>query len=196
MLIIYIHGFLSSPQSFKAQQVQAFCARQNPVIEYSCPALPVHPNAAIAILEEILEANTHQPAGLIGSSMGGYYATYLSEHHQLPAVLVNPAVKPYLLMENYLDRDLLNYHTEEVSRLTTQHVQELRDLEINSLQCADRLWLLAQTGDETLDYRLAVEKYQACKMTVEEGGDHSFQHFERWLPDIFTFFNSRLETSH
>lgn len=189
MLVLYIHGFLSSPQSFKAQQIQTYCAQQKPPLDYSCPALPVYPAEAMKILEQAIASDKN--VGLIGSSMGGYYATYLSQHYHVPAVLINPAVGPYRLMENYLDQDLRNYHTEEVSRLSKHHVQELRDLEVNSLQCADLLWLMVQTGDETLDYRQAVEFYQGCKMTIEEGGDHSFQNFDRWIPQVIDFLQKQ-----
>ena len=195
MLVIYIHGFLSSPLSLKAQQTNEFCQQQIPSVQFSCPALSAYPHQAISVLGNLVEQNVDKRIGLIGSSLGGYYATYLSEKYQLPAVVVNPAVKPYQLMTSYLDQDLKNYHTDEVSRLNNSHVQQLRDLEVDSLQYPHNFWLLAQTGDETLNYKHAVKRYQACKMTIEEGGDHSFQNFERWLPDIFSFFNSRLETS-
>ena len=190
MLILYIHGFLSSPQSLKAQQTQAYCASQNPLLHFSCPALPAYPAEAMAILEHVIRGAEENQIGLIGSSMGGYYATALSQRYQLPAVLVNPAVRPYDLMDHYLDQDLKNYHTEEASRLQQHHVAEMRALEVNRLQYPALLWLMVQTGDETLDYRHAVERYQSCKQTIEEGGDHSFQHFDVWLPEIITFLQS------
>ena len=187
MLILYIHGFLSSPSSHKAQLVQAFCAQQSSPIEFQCPSLPAYPASAMSILEKSISENSHQAVGLIGSSLGGYYATYLAQRFQLPAVVINPAVKPYNLMANYLDQDLANYHTQEVSRLQAHHVEELRALELNRLQYPELIWLLTQTGDETLDYRQAVERYQDCKQTIEEGGDHSFQGFEGWLPEVIQF---------
>lgn len=186
MLILYIHGFLSAPQSFKAQLTRDFCQSRSD-LEFVCPSLPAYPQQAMSILKEIVATHVDRGIGLIGSSLGGYYATYLSQHYRLPAVLVNPAVKPYELLHDYLHRDLKNYYSEESSYLNEGHTQELRDLEVNRLQYPALLWLLAQTGDETLDYRLAVDKYQTCKQSIEEGGDHSFQHFESHLPNIIDF---------
>lgn len=190
MLILYIHGFLSSPKSHKALQVQAYCAGLNPVIEYQCPFLTAYPGDAIQQLDKIVQANRQANIGLIGSSMGGFYATYLSQRYNIPAVLINPAVKPYLLMDKYLGQPLANYHTHDTYQLEKKHVQELRDLETNSLQYLQKLWLMVQTGDETLDYRLAVEKYQGCKTTIEEGGDHSFQNFDQHLESIIHFLKT------
>ena len=201
MLILYVHGFLSSPLSHKAQQTSNYCQQQTPGVRFSCPALPAYPEQAMSILvnlieQNLIEQNADQKIGLIGSSLGGYYATCLSERYRLPTVLVNPAVKPYTLMANYLDQDLANYHTDEVSRLSAKDVQQLREIEVDSLQCPDNYWLMVQTGDETLDYTLAVKRYQSCKMTIEEGGDHGFQNFDRWLPDIFSFLSSRFTTGN
>ncbi len=187
MLILYIHGFLSSPLSLKAQQTDKFCQQQNPAIHFACPALPAYPDEAISILQQIIDKQPDNVVGLIGSSLGGYYATYLSEKYNLPAVLVNPAVKPYQMMSHYLDQDLQNYHTEEISRLNSAHVEQLQQLEVDSLQWPHNFWLMAQTGDETLDYTHAVERYQSCKMTIEQGGDHSFQNYENHLPEIMNF---------
>jgi len=192
MLVLYIHGFLSSPLSFKAQQIKEYCAQLHPPMDFACPALPTAPAQVMTILNKVVEDNQDQTIGMIGSSMGGYYATYLSQRYQLPAVLINPAVRPYTLMEKYLHQDLKNYHTEEVSRLNEQHVQELHALEINRLQYPALIWVLAQTGDETLDYRHAVARYQGCKQTIEQGGDHSFQGFNAYLPTIIEF----LSTNH
>lgn len=186
--LLYIHGFLSSPYSHKAQQVAAWLQEHKPQISYSCPYLPAYPAEAMAILEAAVEERKAEPIYLIGSSLGGYYATWLAEKYDLRAVLVNPAVEPYHLIDHYLDQELKNYHTEDTFRLDSSHIEQLRALEVDGLQCPANYWLMVQTGDETLDYRKAVAKYQDCRQLVEEGGDHSFQNFERWLPDIFTFF--------
>lgn len=191
-LLLYIHGFLSSPRSHKAQQVEAWLKHNRPEISYACPALTAYPDQAIASLEASVEgalAQQPQPVYLLGSSLGAYYATYLAEKYNLPAVLVNPAVAPYRLIGEYLDKDLKNYHSQERYRLDNGHIERLRSLETGRLQYPGNFWLMVQTGDETLDHRDAVEKYRGCRQLVEEGGDHSFQQFERWLPDILKFFN-------
>src|SRR5690606_25265061 len=104
------------------------------------------------------------------------------------AVLVNPAVAPYRLIVDYIDQDLKNYHTDDYHRLNRDDVEALRALETEALQCPANYWLRVQTGDETLDYRIAVDKYRGCRQLIEPGGDHRFQNFQRWLPDILRFF--------
>lgn len=187
-LLLYIHGFLSSPLSHKAQQLQSWLEEHHPEIDFACPALTAYPDIAIGRLEALVEQHLPEPVHLLGSSLGGFYATWLAEKYELRAVLINPAVAPYQLIGDYLDRDLKNYHTDEHYRLDSEHMRTLRALERDGLQYPANFWLMVQTGDETLDYRQAVEKYRGCRQLVEEGGDHSFQGFERWLPDILEFF--------
>lgn len=187
-LLLYIHGFLSSPLSYKAQQVEDWLRENRPEVDYACPALTAYPDEAMARLEAAIGQHLPDSVYLLGSSLGGYYATYLAEKFNLPAVLINPAVAPYRLIRAYLDQDLQNYHTDERYRLSSHHIELLRAFETDRLQYPDNYWLMVQTGDETLDYRQAVEKYRGCRQLVEEGGDHSFQNFRRWLPEIFQFF--------
>lgn len=116
-------------------------------------------------------------------------ATYLLQHCEGKAVLINPAVDPHLLM-----RDLLGKHTNPYTGQTfsvmPQHVKTLRQINPQVARPED-FWVLLQQGDETLNYRLAVNKYQGAKMTIEPGGDHSFQGFERYLSEIFTFLGNQ-----
>ncbi|MGQ9427132.1 YqiA/YcfP family alpha/beta fold hydrolase [Gilvimarinus sp. F26214L] len=187
-LLLYIHGFLSSPLSHKAQQVESWLQENRPKVNYACPFLSAYPAEAIEQLEDIVKNAASEPVYLMGSSLGGYYATWLAEKYGLPAVLINPAVAPYELISAYLDQDLKNYHTDDHYRLGPEHIEQLRELETEELQYPARYWLMVQTGDETLDYRRAVERYKGCRQLVEQGGDHSFQNFERWLPDIHEFY--------
>ena len=187
--LLYIHGFLSSPLSTKAQQVKHWLGQYRPDIDYRCPALTPYPDQCAAALTDIV----HQAKGpiyLIGSSMGGFWATWLAEQHPCKAVLVNPAVDVLGLMPAYLNQDLNNYHNEHSYRLNPQHLQQLKRYIVDSPQRREQYWLLVQTGDKTLDYRLAVEKYTGCRQTVEPEGDHSFQGFERLIPQLIDFFES------
>lgn len=191
--IIYVHGFLSSPRSHKAQQMQRWLAENRPEIHYFCPYLSAYPDLAKDQLEELLEQKIAQgPVYLVGSSMGGFWSTYLAEKYGIKAVLINPAVKPSILLPEYLGKTLKNYHTDDTYVLNEQHLEVLRQVmsSIETLHRPENFWLLAQTGDETLDYRLAVEKYQQCKQTVEPGGDHSFQNIERHFDAIVDFLQA------
>ncbi len=187
-MLLYIHGFLSSPQSHKALQVKQWCEIHHPGVEYQCPSLTAYPEESIKTLEAIVESASGDVA-LIGSSLGGFYSTFLAEKYNLKAVLINPAVEPHRLMTHYIHVDLANYHTDQHYRLSELHIDQLKALDVNPLVKKENYWLMVQTEDETLDYRAAVKKYKGCRQLVEEGGDHSFQKFERWLPDVFEFLS-------
>lgn len=189
--LIYIHGFLSSPRSIKAVQVDQWLAANRPDIGFHCPFLPAYPAQAQAILEQLVESLLPQPVYLMGSSLGGFWATWLAEKYDLRAVLINPAVKPSMLLPEYLNVTLHNYHTDDTYVLTQTHMAEIRAVDTPTLTRPDNYWLMVQTGDETLDYRLAVAKYQACKQLVEEGGDHGFTDFERHIPAAIAFLEGK-----
>jgi predicted esterase YcpF (UPF0227 family) len=184
--LLYIHGFLSSPQSFKAQQTQAWLAANHPEIDYHCPQLSPYPAETQQLLEQLVESILPQSVYLMGSSLGGFWATWLAEKYNLRALLINPAVSPQSFMPKYVGMELKSYHSDDVYLLHKHHIDEIKLVDVQP-QRLDNYWLLVQTGDETLDYRNAVEKYNGCKQTVEEGGDHSFQRFERYLETGLNF---------
>jgi uncharacterized protein len=187
--LLYIHGFLSSPQSYKAQQTQAWLAANHPEIDYHCPQLSPYPARTQQCLEDLVESLLPEPVYLMGSSLGGFWATWLAEKYNLRALLINPAVRPQEFMPKYVGMELKSYHSEDIYHLHAHHVDEIKSVDVQPCRL-DNYWLLVQTGDETLDYRRAVEKYAACKQTIEEGGDHSFQGFERYLESGLKFLRS------
>lgn len=186
--IIYLHGFLSSPASTKAQVVKAYLHEHEPAISFHCPHLTPYPRQCQRELEALVEFLQPEPLWLMGSSLGGFWATWLAERHNLPAVLINPAVRPWTFMPEYLGVDLKGYHTDDSYRLDAGHIDEIRAVDCPLITRPDNYWLLVQTGDETLDYREAVEKYRLCRQTVETGGSHAFEDFERHLPAMVRFF--------
>ena len=190
MALIYIHGFNSSPASFKAKQTAHWLSANAPDISYTCPALSSKPDLAIEQLQSLIE-NTPGPIGLIGSSMGGYYATWLGEKYGLKAVLINPAVRPCEFMLECLGENA-NYHTGERYILEQHHVEIVRDLDVDLFKNPKNYWVLLQTGDEVLDYRQAEARYANCYLTIEQGGDHSFQHYEQHLSSIIDFLQPSL----
>ena len=182
--ILYIHGLNSSPASIKASQLQRAMAQLGLAAQLRVPALHHHPRQAIAQLEALI-AELGRPV-LVGSSLGGYYATHLAERHGLPALLINPAVRPHLRFDGYLGPQK-NYYSDETWELTTDHVSALAELDVPALQDPARYQVWLQTADETLDYRDAQAYYRACALRIQAGGDHAFQGFTERLPMLFAF---------
>ncbi|MBI4193501.1 MAG: esterase [Betaproteobacteria bacterium] len=188
-MLIYIHGFNSSALSFKAGLVRERMAAFGRSAEFACPELDHRPSRAIAQLETLIAAGGGAGVTLIGSSLGGYYATYLAEKHGLRAALVNPAVRPHELLRGHLGPQR-NLYTGALYEFTEQHLAELRALEVPRITPA-RYLLVATTGDEVLDYRLAVTKYSGCEQIVVEGGDHGFSGFADYLDIVLGFCGVR-----
>ncbi len=182
-MLIYIHGFNSSPASSKAQLLKARLKALGRGAEFAAPALPHSPAQAAALLDALATRYPH--AALVGSSLGGYYATYLAEMHGLKAVLLNPAVRPYELLAPHVGRQK-NFHTDEEYNFTKQHVAELRALEVDRIR-PERYLLIAATGDEVLDYRAAVDRYRGCRQLVIEGSDHGMSDFADYLETVLEF---------
>ena len=182
--ILYIHGFNSAPASRKACQLITVMQRLGLADQLQVPALHHHPRQAIAQLEGAIEA-LGRPL-LVGSSLGGYYATHLAERHGLKALLINPAVNPHQLFDGYLGPQQ-NLYTGETWELTHDHVQALADLEVAAPQDPQRFQVWLQTADETLDYRRAEQFYRACALRIQAGGDHGFSGFAERLPALLSF---------
>jgi uncharacterized protein len=189
--LIYIHGFLSSPHSSKAQQTQAWLAQHHPEITYHCPALTPYPEQTRAELEQLVESLLPAPIYVMGSSLGGFWASWLAEKYNLRAVLINTAIHPQELMPKYVGIELKSYHSTETFLLQQKHLDEFKALDVLPVRIKN-YWLLSQTGDEVLDYRQAAEYYAGAKQTLEAGGDHSFQNFEKHLEHIFTFLTKNI----
>jgi uncharacterized protein len=182
-MLIYIHGFNSAPNSFKAQLIGERMRALGREQDYLVPALPHRPAEAMALLCDWVERNPG--AALIGSSLGGYYATWLAERYALRAALVNPAVRPYVLLNGFLGPQK-NLYTGAQYELTAQHIDELKALEVTAIT-PQRYLLLTHMGDKVLDYQLGVEKYRSARQRVIPGGDHGFSDFENYVDDVLAF---------
>ena len=182
--ILYLHGFCSSPESWKAKLLGDAMRARGLADRFFCPALSPVPNEAIAQAENILRSQ-NGPLTLVGSSLGGFYSTYLAEKHDLRAALINPAVVAPLSLNAYIGTQT-NLHTGETFEFTAEHIEQLRALECGTIT-PERYLLLVETGDEVLDYRQAVARYAGCRQEIFPGGDHSFTRFPDLLPQLFEF---------
>jgi hypothetical protein len=203
--LVYLHGFLSSPKSVKAQQTLAFAKRHFPSVNVHIPKLPGDINKAVKLIDSLVANLPMRDTCLIGSSMGGFLATYFLEKYTQnkvgelgrsdapKAVLVNPAVVPFDLLNAYLGKHT-NPYTNEVFYITTAHVNYLRQLFVPSLNDSKKYKVLLQTGDDILDYKLAVHKYKGADIVIEADGDHSFVNYDAHLPSIFQFLLSQQHT--
>ena len=183
-MILYLHGFTSGPQSHKAQALGSRLEQRGIGSTLVCPQLPASPAEAIRLASSIVE--TRKIVGLVGSSLGGYYATWLAERHDLRAVLVNPAVVAHISLEQYVGPQQWLYGGEPFE-FTRQHIEELRALELLSSFNFKRFWLMVEEGDETLDYRQAVDRYAGARQTVLPGGNHSFTRWNEYLDPVIDF---------
>ncbi|MGD8933994.1 MAG: YqiA/YcfP family alpha/beta fold hydrolase [Gammaproteobacteria bacterium] len=187
--ILYLHGFNSSPDSHKARVLHDYMQHHGLGDYIDIPKIPPLPAAAIELLQQHADKIIEDHAlSLVGSSLGGFYATWLAEKYNCPAVLINPAVRPHELLMKYLGENK-NYYTGENWVLDHNHIKQFRELYIERVTQLERYLVLLQTGDDTLDYREALQKYAGCAILVEQGGSHEFSGFERHLEKILSFCN-------
>jgi predicted esterase YcpF (UPF0227 family) len=185
-MILYLHGFRSSPKSFKARVVHERMAALGRGNELICPQLPASPKAAIELA--LLLAARHAPGKLaiVGSSLGGFYATWLAERLGCRAVLLNPAVNPLKDLDKHVGVTTA-YHSDEPFEFKREYVDQLADLRVARITRPERYFLVAATGDEVLDYRDMVAHYEGARQHVIEGGDHAISDFPRYVDEVLAF---------
>ena len=185
--VIYLHGFNSSPHSYKASFLGSFLQSHAYDCNYIVPELPVSPYDVDIVISDLINRQLALGSvALIGSSLGGYYAIHFAEKFGLSAALINPAVKPYELLGDYLGENT-NFHTGERYILKKAHMSELLALDVSVVSHPECLFLLTQTADQTLDYREAVEKLPASPAWIEYGGSHEFTNFQKVIPSMLAY---------
>jgi predicted esterase YcpF (UPF0227 family) len=184
-MLIYLHGFNSSPESRKAQVLASWMQARGLAAQFACPQLPHRPAQAIAVIEKEMTKHAAEPITFIGSSLGGFYATWLAEKYDTKAVLINPAINPQAGLRA-LATTQQNLYTGERYELTEEHFEEWKRFVARRIVPA-RYLLLVETGDEVLDYREALGRYRGCQQVVIEGGDHTLRTFPEHIPRILAF---------
>ena len=185
-MLLYIHGFNSSARSSKALELGDWLNQRGLGEAYVCPDLPHRPAEALQLLEGLISASA-KPVKLIGSSLGGFYATWLAEKHGLKAILVNPCVACHSKLTGMVGQMQKNWHSGEEYLFSAEHAAELNAFAVAAITRPERYLLLAETGDSVLDYREAVRFYAGAQQVVLEGGDHGFSRFTDFIPAILAF---------
>lgn len=186
LVFVYLHGFNSSPESFKARLLRDRLDTLGRATQFAAPALSHWPQEAIASIERLLADQDVARVTLVGSSLGGHYATWLAERHGCRAVLVNPAIRPHDLLAGYLGPQT-NLYTGAKYDLTACHIEQLAALHVETITRPERYLLVVAMGDEVLDSRVALAKYAGAMRIVHPGGDHGFAEFAAYLDEVIAF---------
>lgn len=185
--LLYLHGFRSSPQSAKARTLTRYMAAHHPKLVWWCPQLPPSPQAACEMLARGIKPWPRESMAVVGSSLGGFYATWVAERTGCRAVLLNPAVEPARDLEKYIGEQTCWQDPQERFFFRSEFVQELRDLACATLTRPERYLAIIAKGDELLDWREACARYAGARIRLLEGGDHGLSDFELHLPDVMAF---------
>ena len=187
--LLYLHGFRSSPKSFKAQRLQAWMAAHRPDVTWWCPQLPPSPKAAMALIEAGVADWPIDRMAVVGSSLGGFYATAVAERHGCPAAVLNPAIAPARDLAKYIGEQTAFHDPAEHFFFRPEYVNELRALAVPAITRPQRWFALIAKGDEVLDWREMLARYPGASVRLLEGGDHALSDFEDHLPHLLKFLD-------
>jgi uncharacterized protein len=182
--LLYLHGFRSSPQSFKARMVHSWLRRHAPTVTWWCPQLPVSPRAAWDLLMRGV-ADWPRPAmAVMGSSLGGFYATAVAEALGCRAVVLNPAVDPARDLVRYVGEQTAYHDPAQRFDFKPEYIDELRALASPHITRPDRYAAVIAKGDELLDWREMSARYAGARTLLLDGSDHALSQFEQQLPFV------------
>ncbi len=185
-MILYLHGFRSSPASYKARLVQERMRAMQRADELRCPQLPASPKEAIALALALVDGVPAEDLAIVGSSLGGYYATWLAEQLGCRAVLLNPAIAPLKNLAQQVGVTTA-WHSDTPFEFKAEYIDELAALAVPAITRPERYYLIAATGDEVLDYRDMLTHYAGARQRVIEGSDHAISEFADYVDDVLAF---------
>ena len=195
MQIIYLHGFQSSPMSKKGQQLEQYCTNDEHA-DVHLPDLNKPPEHVLRDISKLIESLPLDQVRLVGSSLGGFYATYLVAKYGCPAVLINPAMQPWQLFEDLFGIEQIPLKVTDSWTLDADQLQQLQSIADTKLKHADKILVLLQRGDEVLDYRQAQRYYNAAQpsalILTDADGNHAMDDFEEKLPFVLRFLSAAL----
>jgi predicted esterase YcpF (UPF0227 family) len=187
--LLYLHGFRSSPQSAKARQVAARVQTQHPGVTWWCPQLPPSPRAAIDLLRQGIADWPWATMAVVGSSLGGFYATWVAEHTGCKAVLLNPAVDPARDLARHIGEQTSWQNPQEHFYFEPAFIGELQALALHNQPPPERYRVLIAQGDEVLNWREMAARYASAQPVVLEGGDHALSDFDAHIDGVFRFLD-------
>lgn len=185
-MIVYLHGFRSSPASRKSTLLREAMAARGRSAEYLCPALAASPARAVEEVIRQIGSEAPERLALIGSSLGGFYATWVAEMLGCRAALLNPAIRPQDDLARYLGEQPV-YFSAETIEFRREYLDELEAIDTPAITRPERYYLLAATGDTLIDYRSMVRKYAGARQRVIEGSDHELSDFAHYLDEVLAF---------
>jgi predicted esterase YcpF (UPF0227 family) len=180
--VLYLHGFRSSPQSFKAQRLQAWLEAHRPAVHWWCPQLPPSPREAIAMVEAGIAGWPAASSVVLGSSLGGFYATAVAERTGWPALVMNPAVDPARDLRQYIGEQTQFHDPSRRFFFRPEFIGELEALAVPRITRPQRYAAIIAKGDELLDWREMAGRYPGATIRLIEGSDHALSDFEEHLP--------------
>ncbi len=185
--LLYLHGFRSSPASAKARCMAQWVAEHRPDLLFACPQLPPSPREAMALVEALTGDWPAQSMAVMGSSLGGFYATHVAQQRGCRAVLLNPAVDPARDLAAYIGEQSCWQNPDEHFFFRAEFVDELRQLGVGELAHPERLLAVIAKGDEVLDWREMHARYAPCRIKLLEGSDHGLADFDDYLSELTDF---------
>lgn len=192
-MILYLHGFQSSPHSFKAQLLESRLNALNCEKEYICPQLLSSPAKSIEMALDLVRDSTLSSLVIIGSSLGGYYANWIAEKLKCRAVLLNPVIDPWNIKILGDSPDKSDLRVREWLEFVQQYEKELQSIRVAKITNPERYMLIAAKGDALLDWRMMVEHYEGANQTIIDGSDHGLSDFEEYIDKVLSF--CRIEKS-
>jgi uncharacterized protein len=190
-MILYLHGFRSSPASAKSQMMARYMAARGRQQELISPQLPPSPKEAIALCESLIAGVAAEDLSVIGSSLGGYYTRFLAEKFGCRGVAINPALRAWEKLEGQTGAQTFYHDQTEHFVFTYTHLEELRALDVARITRPKRYMLLAATGYELLDYREMVVGFPGAHVRVVQGSDHGMGDFESYIDEVLAFCDAK-----
>lgn len=190
--ILYLHGFRSSPKSFKAQMLARHVSalqQQGLDLTWSCPQLPPSPQEAWTLIQQETSSWPRSSMVVIGSSLGGFYATVMAEQRGCRCAVINPAVEPARDLARYIGEQTSFHDPEDHFFFRPEFIEEFKAIAPYPITHAERYWALIAKGDEVLNWEEMSQRYQGSALHLLEGSDHAVSDFAQYMPALLKWLN-------